>query len=421
MATNLFSKEERVAFEDILEGFEDAMTISKNVSIFGTDGVSMERSNDTIWRPVPYILNSEDRTIGSAVSGQDVKQLSVPSTLSFKKVVPWTLTALELRDMLQEGRLGQAAKQRLASDINTAVRDNVSLQGTIVSAISGAPGDYDDIATCESLMDEMGVQGDPRFMALTTRDYNGVSGNLASRQTINAKPTNALEKSFIGEFANFETFKLDAGLRLTAQTATPTIDTTGAQVRYVPLSSESTTAGEINVDNRYQVITISSTTGLAAGDCYTVAGIEAVHMIHKESTGQLKTFRIISVDTGTTMTVSPPMIGANSTPTAPETAYKNVEVVSTSATAAIVFLNDTATGANPFWFKDSIELMPGRYAVPEDEGVAVMRSTTSQGVEVVMSKKFDPSTFVSSIFLDTFFGVVNTNPEMNGILIWNQA
>ena len=36
--SNSFSKEERVAFEDILEGFNDAFVLSRNVSIYNTDG-----------------------------------------------------------------------------------------------------------------------------------------------------------------------------------------------------------------------------------------------------------------------------------------------------------------------------------------------------------------------------------------------
>lgn len=110
---NEFSKEERVAFDQILEGFDDTMVISKNVAKFGTDGQLMERANDTVWRPSPYILSSQDRTVGTPVTAQGANQLSVPSTLGFKKSVPWQMDALELRDALQEGRLGKAASQRL--------------------------------------------------------------------------------------------------------------------------------------------------------------------------------------------------------------------------------------------------------------------------------------------------------------------
>ncbi len=419
MATNNFSKEERVAFEQVLEGFNDALVISRNVAKFGTDGQLMERANDTIWRPMPYILNSQNRTIGSAVTPQDTVQRSVPARLTEKKNVSWNMNALELRDALQEGRLGQAAYQRLASDINTKVRDVVSLQGTLVVPVTGAAGDYDDIALAESMMNEQGISEGERYLALTTRDYNGLAGNLASRQTMAGKPTTAYERSFVGPIAGFDTYKIDAGKRIAAAAGggSITIATNGAQVRYVP---DNVDANGNNVDNRYQTVTVSSTTSVVAGDCFTIAGIEAVHQITKESTGQLKTFRVISVDSGTTMTISPPMVGANSSPTAQELAYKNINVASTSATAAIVWLNKNAAGANPFWRKDSIELLPGRYSVPDGQGVDIMRGTTDQGLEVVMGKKFDNSTFTSLYTLDVLYGVVNTNPEMNGLILFGQ-
>lgn len=422
--SNEFSKEERVAFDEILEGFEDGLVISKHVAKFGTDGQLMERANDTIWRPSPYILSSQDRVIGSNVTFQDVAQLSVPSTLGFNKTVPWTMTALELRDALQEGRLGKAASQRLSSDVNTAVRDVVTLQGTVGVVRSTAAGSYDDIALAESALNEQGIPASDRYLALSTRDYNGLAGNLAvaTRSFGNKKSDQAYEKSYVGPVAGFETYKMDAGKRLVATTASITIATNGSQVRYVPTATSTASTGEVgNVDNRYQQVTVSSTTGVNAGALFTINGIESVHHIHKEATGQPKTFRVISVDSGTTMTISPPMIGANSAPTDAELAYKNIEVTSTSATAAITFLNSDTSAANPFWFRDSVELLPGRYAVPSGQGPAVLRATTEQGLEVVMTKFFNHSTFVSEFTLNVLFGVVNTNPEMNGIIMWNQT
>ena len=421
MANN-FSKEERVAFEDILEGFNDSMVISRNIATYGTDGRLMERTNDTIWRPMPYILSSQDRTIGTAVTAQGVKQLSVPSTLGFKKNVTWELDAMELRDMLQEKRLGTAAYQRLASDVNTSVKNVASMQGTLAVPIVGAAGDYNDVALAESLMTETGVMGEDRYLALGTRDYNGMAGDLAGRANMQTgKTATAYERSFIGPVAGFETYKMDSGKALAATTATVTIATNGAQARYVPKAAESTVAGEINVDNRYQTVTTSTTTGVAVGSAFTIAGVQAVHHITKEPTGRLKTFRVISITNGTSMVISPPIIGANSSPTAAEVAYKNAEIVTTSGTAAIVWLNGAATQLNPFWHKDSIELLPGRYAVPTDQGVDVMRGTIDQGLEVVMSKKFDNSTFVTLYTLDVLYGVVNTQPEMNGVLFFGQS
>jgi len=422
---NSFSKEEIVAFEDILEGFNDALILSKNITVYNTNGVTMERARDTIWRPQPYIAQSFDRTVGTSIAGDvsNMTQLSVPSTLGFNKCSAWQMNALELRDALQEGRLGDSAKQKLASDINLSVMDLAAAQGTLVVPIATAAGTYDDVALCDSIMNEQGVMAGDRYLALSSRDYNGMAGNLAvaTRSFTGNKSANAYERSYVGEVASFSTYKLDYANRCAANAATPTIATNGAQVRYVPQATTTSTGGVLNVDNRYQTVTVSSTTGVVAGDSFTIDGIEAVHHITKRSTGELKTFRVISVDSGTTMTISPPIIGANSSPTDAELQYQNVEVVSTSATAAINFLNIAASNINPFWRKDSIELLPGRYAVPDGAGVDVLRASTDQGIELVMTKRFDPLTFQTLYTLDTLYGVVMTNPEMAGILLFNQT
>lgn len=422
---NSFSKEEIVAFEDILEGFNDALILSKNITVYNTNGVTMERARDTIWRPQPYIAQSFDRTVGTSIASDvsNMTQLSVPSTLGFNKCSAWQMNALELRDALQEGRLGDSAKQKLASDINLSVMDLAAAQGTLVVPIATAAGTYDDVALCDSIMNEQGVMAGDRYLALSSRDYNGMAGNLAvaTRSFTGNKSANAYERSYVGEVASFSTYKLDYANRCAANAATPTIATNGAQVRYVPQATTTSTGGVLNVDNRYQTVTVSSTTGVVAGDSFTIDGIEAVHHITKRSTGELKTFRVISVDSGTTMTISPPIIGANSSPTDAELQYQNVEVVSTSATAAINFLNIAASNINPFWRKDSIELLPGRYAVPDGAGVDVLRASTDQGIELVMTKRFDPLTFQTLYTLDTLYGVVMTNPEMAGILLFNQT
>ena len=422
---NAFSKEEIVAFENILEGFNDALILSKNINVYNTNGVTMERARDTMWRPQPYIAESFTRTVGTSIASSiaTMTQLSVPSTLGFKQCSAWQMDALELRDALQEDRLGAAAKQKLASDINLSVMDLAASQGTLVVPIVGAAGDYDDIALCDSIMNEQGVMAGDRYLALSSRDYNGMAGNLAvaTRSFTGTKSANAYERSYVGPVAGFETYKLDYANRCAANSATRTIATNGAQVRYVPRATTTSTGGVLNVDNRYQTVTVSSTTGILAGDAFTITGIEAVHHITKRSTGQLKTFRVISIVDGTSMVISPPIIGANSSPTDAEQQYKNVDVASTSATASLNFLNKVASNINPFWRKDSIELLPGRYAVPDGAGVDVLRAATDQGIELVMTKKFDPLTFNTLYTLDTLYGVVMTNPEMAGILIFNQT
>lgn len=425
---NAFSKEERVAFEDILEGFQDLLVLSRHVSVYNTDQTMMERANNTIWRPMPYIAQSIDSTPGTTIAGsyQNMTQLSVPSTLGFSKTVPWTMTTLDLRDALQEGRLGDSAKQKLASDVNVAIMNSAASLGSLVVPIAAAPGDYDDVALCDAIMNEQGVPNYDRFMGLSTRDYNGLAGNLAAvtRSFGNQKSDKAYERSFVGMVAGFDTYKFDYANRQTAAAGggSLTIDTSGAgtQASYVPQSTSTAVGGQINVDNRFQTVTVSATTSVVAGDSFTIGGVYAVHHITKQNTGQLKTFRVVSVDSGTTMTITPPIIGAQTTPTDAELQYQNVDVTGPSNTAAITFLNANATQVNVFWQRDALEILPGRYAVPSDAGTAVMRASTDQGVELVMQKFYDIDSMTIKYRLDTLFGVVNKQPEMSGILLFNQ-
>ena len=423
--SNAFSKEERVAFDQILGDFEDQLVLSKNVNTYRTDDVTMERTGNTIWRPQPYIAQSFSGTDMTS-NFKDYTQLAVPATLGYSKSVPWIMSATELRDALQENRLGNAAKQKLASDINVAVMNIAANQGTLVVKRTTAAAGYDDVAQCDALMNEQGVPSWDRYLALSTRDYNGMASNLAAstRSFTGNKSSNAYERSTVGMVAGFDTYKLDYANRLAAAAGggALTIDTrSSASNYYTPKATSTAATGEVsNVDNRYQTITISSTTSVAAGDCFTIANCYAVHHITKSSTGQLKTFRVISVPSSTTLVISPPII-SNQGSTDAEAEYQNVTFSSTASNAAITFLNIAAASVNAFWQKDAIELLPGRYAVPADAGTAVMRASTDQGIELVMQKWYDINTMKTKFRIDTLFGVAMVQPEMAGIMLFNQS
>ena len=422
---NSFNKEERVAFEDILEGFNDALVMSRNVSIYNSDSTMMERTNNTIWRPQPYISQSIDSTAGVSIASsyKTFTQLSVPATLGFSKTVPWTMNALELRDALQENRLGVSARQKLASDINVAIMNVAASQGSLVVPVAAASGDYDDVALCDSIMNEQGVPNFDRYLALSSRDYNGLAGNLAvsTRSFGNAKSEKAYERNFVGMVAGFDTYKFDYANRIAvAAGGVTTINTSNGSQEYLPEATSTSVGGQINVDNRFQTITVSNTVGVAVGDAFTIDGVEAVHHITKQSTGQLKTFRVVAIASGTDMVITPPIISATTGPTDAALQYQNCKIVTGSVAAPLNWLNTGATSINCFWQKDALEILPGRYAVPSDAGTAVMRASTDQGIELVMQKFYDIDSMTTKYRLDTLFGVVNKQPEMSGILLFNQ-
>jgi hypothetical protein len=430
---NSFNKEERVAFENLLEGFNDALVLSRNVSIYNTDQTMMERTNNVIWRPQPYIATS----ISNAGVGTDITsvggyssytQLAVPASINQTRTVAFELNAQELRDALQEQRLGDSAKQKLASDINVSVLNIAANQGTLVvrrATAAGASSGFDDVAQCEAIFNEQGIMDGDRYLALNTRDYNGLANDLAkaSRSFGNQKSDKAYERAYVGMVASFDIYKLDYAVRLPAAAGVGiTIDTRDSAANYqIPksITTTPTTSERLNVDNRFQTVTVSSTTGIAAGDAFTIAGVNAVHHITKGDTGQPKTFRVISVTNATQMVISPGIV-SNQVPNAASAQNQNCVVNVKAANSAITFMNTTAAGVNCFWHKDAIEILPGRYSLPDNAGVAVMRGSTDQGLELVMTKRFDQNTLTTKYRVDTFYGVVNKQPEMSGILLFNQ-
>lgn len=419
-----FSKEEVVAFENLLEGFQDALIMSKHVSTYrGPDKVSMERADDTFWRPQPFIARSFDGQDQSA-NFQQFTGMSVPATIGFEKSVPWIMTATELRDALAEGRLGVSARQKIASDINVSLLNIATAYGSCVVKRTVAATGFDDVALAEAVFNEIGVQMEDRVLALSTRDYNGMASNLAARANMQGKPTTAYERAYVGQVCSFDTFKLDYGNRIAAAAGggSITMSTLDAGANYhTPVAKRVAATGErSNVDNRFQTITVSSTTNVAAGDCFTVAGLNAVHLITKGDTGQLKTFRVVSVDSSTTMTITPPMITGQGGTDA-ELQYKNCVINTKASNSALVFLNTAAAAINPFWHRDAIELIPSGYAVPPDAGMSVMRASTDQGFELLLSKQADIDTLKTKYRVDARWGTVNKNTEMSGILLFGQS
>jgi len=426
---NGFNKEEVVAFEDMCQGFEDALVMSRLATKYNTDQTTMERANDTIWRPMPFIAQSYDGADASSNFG-DNTQLSVPASIGYQKHSTATLTAKELRDMLQEGRLGTAAMQKLASDINVSMATVAAQQGTVVVTKSSAASGYADIAAGEEAFNRVGVSMFDRMLALSSKDYNGLAADIAGRQTPNQIVRDAYSKSLIGmDIAGFESHKLDYATRQAAELG-KTVTIGAANQYYTPAATSTASTGEVgNVDNRYQVITIDTGTdnieaSVQIGDAFTIAGVNEVHHITKADTGELKTFRVMSIESGTgsadgTIKISPAIV-SNGGSTDAEAQYKNVSATPANG-AAITFLNTTAANVNPFWHKDALEILPGRLSIDVDSGAKILRATVENGIEVVMQKQFDINTQKTKYRWDVLYGVVNKQPEMSGILLFSQA
>jgi hypothetical protein len=419
-----FNKSVEVFFEKLLKGFDDQLVASGLASIVTTDQVRMARANDVFWRPNPYIgvsFNGSDATSNFGA----YTQMASPAAINTRKHAPFQMSDTELRDALQEERLVRAMSQKLASDINYDVLNAAVTRGTLFVKRSGAASGFDDAAQCDAIMNEQGVPALDRRLVLSSRDYNSAASNLVgtARSLDNSISSEALRRAYVGDLASFSTFKLDYAINKTAAagggslTASTTYTAGGSGNYHLPASVDSNGA---NVDNRVQTITISSTTNVAAGDSFTIANVFSCHRVTKQSTGQLKTFKVISVPSSTTLVISPPIINSQGTSLA-EKAYGNVVVSSQSGTAAIVFLNTVTGPVNPFFVKDAVEIYPGRIEAPSGQGVEIMRSTTETGFELVLMKGYDINTGMQKVRVDTLYGVGVPLPEHCGGIMFSQT
>ena len=90
---NSFNKEEIVAFEEVFEAFEDGLVMSNMFTKYGIPDQMAERTNNQIWRPMPYIAQSFTGIDQSSNFARNYTQLSVPTSIGYSHSVPLTLSA----------------------------------------------------------------------------------------------------------------------------------------------------------------------------------------------------------------------------------------------------------------------------------------------------------------------------------------
>lgn len=420
-------KTQNVLFDKIFEPFEDGLSITKNCFLWTPDGQEAERGSDTFWRSVPPIMTARD---GVDQTGRfnDVTLLSIPITMNIYRSVAFSIELNASRDPRTLQHVADAARQKLQSDINLAAVNTVSVNGNVFIKRTGQPSGFDDISVAAATLDAQGVPKEGRILGLTSGAYLQMGGGLGASASNNKSFGNeisdkALRSSYLGYIAGFDTFRMDYGLNKAAALGGGglTINTLAAGGNaYVPRARSVAATGEAsNVDNRKQVVTVSSTTNVVVGDAFTIAGVNAVHPITKGDTGVLRTFRVTAVLSGTTMEISPPLVTAQGNTDA-ELQYQNCVVNTPSATSAIVFLNTATSAINPFWVKNGLEIICGRF--PAIDGISSMSYTTDsgKGLQIRMYREPSIDNLRVKYRLDTFFGVSLTQPMQAGVFMFGQ-
>jgi len=420
MATS-YTKQEQVMFDKVIDGFDDLLVISKGFESYQPLSAQEQVSAlDKFWVPAPMIGASYDGFDQSA-NFDGLTQLNVPASVGFHKSIPKTLSSKNLRNTYAMDQFGRAAKQKLASDVNLACFNTAALYGSVVSKRTGAATGYDDVADLDNRFTRISMPHDGRKAFYSPSVMNAMAGNLASRSEDTARSKDAYERALIrSDIAGFEVFKNDQEILLAAAGGGATT-VNGANQRTVPAATLTSAGLTENKDNRYTDLVITATTyaNIKVGDALTIAGVNEVHLITKQNTGFLKTFRVIDKPAGNTIRVYPAIIDAA------EGSIGSKEYANVSATpangATITWLNTANAALNPFFCKESMILIPGSFTVTNGDGWSVMQAQTDLGVGITYTRQGSINDLSCKGRWDIDFGTAILNPEMTGVQLFNQT
>lgn len=413
---NSFAKKIDVFFDDVVAGFDATNISSKNVSQYKAPAEALALNGQTFHRPMPLMTEIVD---GRDITGQykDLVELTVPATLTESHIrnVPVKLTGVDLNNPYAFDNIVKTSNILLSNKLDTLVANRIADRGTLAVINTGAIETYDDAAEADALMLEQQATRGERIMLLNPRMAKNIAGNLAARQTMNTAQMNAYQRSTLQPIAGFDTFRVDYGKSITGSAGAGYL-VSGAQ-SYTPVSAD---VNGIPADNRTQTLAVKTGTGAAVGDVFTIADVYAVGHINKQSTGQLKTFRILAINGGN-WTISPAIVPADGTAVA-QKAYANV-TTGAAADAAITILNKKTTAASVFYEKSAIEILHADFNTEpfEASGKRVRKATTDSGIQIVMLSDSNVDTLAANYRLFVWANVEVLNPELAGIMLENQT
>ena len=420
MATS-FTKQEQVMFDNVIEGFDDLLVIAKGAELYNPlTAQEAVNAQDKFWLPCPMIGSSYDGFDQSS-NFDGLTQLNVPCSVGYHKSIPKTLSAKNLRNTFAMNQYGAASKQKLASDVNMALFNTAALYGSVVSKRTGAATGYDDVADLDNRFTRIGVPQDGRMVFYAPSAMNAMAGNLAGRSEDTSRSRDAYERAMIrSDIAGFQVFKNDQEVRLTAATGGAVL-VNGANQRTVPAATVTSAGLTENKDNRYTDLVVDGGTyaNIKVGEGFTIDGVFEIHLITKQNTGSLKTFRVVDKPAANTIRIYPAIIDAAEGSIGSKE-YANVSNAPAD-NAPLTWLNTVAAPMNPFFRKESLILIPGSYSVDAADGWMVMRATTSLGIGITYTRQGSINDLSVKARWDIDFGTALLNPEMAGVQLFGQS
>lgn len=419
MAQTNFPKEVVVEFNNMVEDFEDDNILSKNVKVKSSSAQQQQRTAYRTWQNVPQISTTVTGLDITGSMGKAITQLAIPVEIDTIENVPFTVDAQDLNDPAALTQKIRSAGAAISSKINQQLVNLAMFEGGAYVGQSGALATYNDVAAYENTFLRRGIPDrDIQSLFLNLKDHGTVSGNIAARQTMGNKVLTAYERSKVSDAANFDVFRVGSNPILTA--AAGAASTAGGDQSLVPAAKTTNpTTGDVsNVDNRSMNLTVTTTASMKAGDRFTVDGVNEVHLVTKQNTGELQTFTINEVINGTTLKIFPAAIDVTGASDI-EKEYGNVTGPIPDATA-LTFVNTVDAPVNVFWKNDSVQLNGGNLSVSDLSGVGMMNVNSDSGIQFILANEGVIGDLSNQYRMTAFWGVTGIDPLRFGIGQANQ-
>lgn len=415
------------AIDEVIETVENMTPMAERVGKYTPSGASMQRSGNTVWMPLEQEAPTQ-RGWDLTDKETDLLQLSVKVNLNEPDNDFFQLRADEVRDETTfRGRIRASAK-KLANNVETEIARQAAEMGSLVVTSTGPIGSantgWDFISEAESLMFARELNRDAGLsFFFNANDYRGAGRDLAGKDFYGRVQDDAYTKGVLQkQVAGFNDVLRSPKLpTLFASTATG-VTVAGAQ-KFKPEAWRLDTDGNReNVDNRTAVVKVSSGTGFKRGDKISFAGVKFISQMAKNVLVQDATFSVVAVN-GNNLTITPkPVALDDTTLTAEQRAYANVNT-SLADGAAINVLNTDNAPTNVFWADDSIRLLS--QPIPLNHNLfSGMKSKAFSipgvGLNGVIAFQGDISTLGGKCRIALWYAATAVRPEAIGVGLANQ-
>ena len=329
---------------------------------------------------------------GATIDVQDTTEASQTLTVATQKGVDIHFTSVEMTMSMDDfaDRVLEPAMARLAANIEYDVMSNVYKDVYQAIWTPGSAIAYNDILEGAVLMDRSLAPTGKRYANLNPQD----KVDLIQDQKTLFNAQGELSKQFVEGYIGRE-----AGFDFLMNTMWPGHTCGSENGSYVVNTSTGITSG---------TATITTTGGsgtLAAGDVFTVVGVNSVHPETKADTGVLQQFVLTSAASGTgAWAVSPTPITSG--------AKQNIVINSAGAgkTVTVAGTASTAVGTSMLFQKEAFAFATADLVMPK--GVDFAAREVFDGISMRVVRQYDINNDKFPCRLDVLYGYKAIRPQL---------